>query len=93
MPQNGKKSKYQKSKLIVLLQVPQGTFIPVFVSIQAFSRDLMRFSCEVGGPQKVRKNEKTQGFLGKNRVIFTKNFQNFGNQHKSHKYTSGPKFG
>ena len=53
----------------------------------------MRFSCKVGGPQKVRKNEKTQGFLGKNRVIFTKNFQNFGNQYKPPKYTSSPKFG
>ena len=53
----------------------------------------MRFSCEVGGPQKVRKNEKTQGFLGKNRAIFNKNFQNFGNQYKPPKYTSSPKFG
>ena len=53
----------------------------------------MRFSCKVGGPQKVRKNEKTQGFLGKNRAIFNKNFQNFGNQYKPPKYTSSPKFG
>ena len=37
--------------------------------------------------------EKKWAFFSKNRAIFSKNVQNFGNQYKPPKYTSSPKFG
>ena len=51
------------------------------------------FFVQSRGSAKSKKNEKTQFFLGKNRAIFKKKIQNFGNQYKPPKYTSSPKFG
>ena len=74
-------------------QVSGHIFASLFFLNSSIFQRLDAFFVRSQGSAKSKKNEKTQGFLGKNQAIFYKNFQNFVNQYKPPKYTSSPNFG